>query len=213
MHRQGRAPEPQEDLPDWYAPPPSEWEPYLVDLDLAHAGRRLAARLIDHIAAAITSVMAGFVLLTLLVPDRDSDPSSAAIAAILTGVLGVFYLYEAAQLAVWGRTLGMCALKMRVAAVHSPDLPLSPARGYGRAASYFTFFLLFGVLPVLNLLSLFNALWLLWDRPHRQCLHDKMAGTIVLNDRAPERRAQQSLLILVALIAFLVIGISLVTVR
>ena len=41
-----------------------------------------------------------------------------------------------------------------------------------------------------SLFGLLNSLWLLWDKPNRQCLHDKVAGTVVVKtemDPGPAR--------------------------
>jgi RDD family len=31
-----------------------------------------------------------------------------------------------------------------------------------------------------GIFGLLDSLWLLWDKPHRQCLHDKVADTVVI---------------------------------
>ncbi|MFV2178217.1 RDD family protein [Actinomadura sp. LOL_016] len=184
--------------PEWYMPPentPAAWLPpgeTGTDLDLAGAGRRLAARLIDQaiVAAVILGVV--FTVLPLTYEENAYGENETPLAVGLSlAAFGIacFYLCEALQLVFWGRTLGKCLLKTRVAGADEPDEPLTPFRAMGRALAYPLFWSFAG--SVIGVFALVNLLWTLWDRPLRQCLHDKMARTVVLRDRHPSRRASQ----------------------
>ncbi|MFD0691435.1 RDD family protein [Actinomadura fibrosa] len=187
-------------------PPSTEWQPHLTTPDLAHPGRRLAARLIDTLTLIAMTVTPLLIVIPLAAPGGGSKVPPAAVAAAAITAFALFYLYEAVQLAIWGRTLGMCLLKMRVASATAPEDPLTPSRAFGRAASYPVFFTVIGTLPLLGLISLANSLWLLWDRPLRQCLHDKMAGTLVLNDPSGTDRPRHALLVTGTLAILLISG-------
>ncbi|MDN3293683.1 RDD family protein [Streptomyces ficellus] len=154
----------------------------------AALGRRLAARLIDTVVlgAAVGAVAVPFVAKALdhidgkiqqakqsgetvtvwLVDGTTSTYFGIALAALL--VLGV--LYEALPTAKWGRTLGkkLCGLQVRDIESHSPP-------PFGAALRRW---LVYGVLGVL-VVGVVNVLWCLFDRPWRQCWHDKVAHTFV----------------------------------
>ncbi|MFD0902818.1 RDD family protein [Actinomadura sediminis] len=189
-----------EDSPGWYQPPEGASSAWLppgdedTDLDLAGAGRRLAARIIDQVVLVMIIAGVVFSVLTLTYEENAYGENETPLAvgiSLAVFFLACLYLCEALQLAFWGRTLGKCLLKIRVAGVDAPEEPLTPFRGMGRALAYPVFWGFAG--SVIGVLALVNVLWTLWDRPLRQCLHDKMARTVVLRDRHPSRRAPQIL--------------------
>lgn len=150
---------------------------------IANPGRRLVARLIDITIMTVTvSVLA---IPFIVIADESPDGANWVIAPIVLIAFCGFYLYDPIQLALWGRTPGKRIMKLRVAPADAPDAPLTGARGFGRGMTYPLLFSVIGFFPLLGLVSLLNALWLLWDLPLRQCLHDKIAGTVVVN--APRR--------------------------
>jgi uncharacterized RDD family membrane protein YckC len=111
----------------------------------------------------------------------DDSPILVAIAVIgiITVVLGSQYVYEVEIPLRWnGQTPGKRALKIAIA-------PLEPGTRLGRgqlAGRY-------GLLLLANLLSncyigLLDPLWCLWDKPYRQCLHDKPPKTVVIKTAA-----------------------------
>jgi uncharacterized RDD family membrane protein YckC len=51
---------------------------------------------------------------------------------------------------------------------------MSKGTCWGRAAAYFGF-------NLVSVLGLLDVIWCLWDE-ERQCLHDKVASTLVVND-------------------------------
>jgi len=96
-------------------------------------------------------------------------------------------VYNTVFLAKWGATPGKMALSIRVRRAGRPG-PLTVLEALRRSALPFVLNLA-GLLPVLGLLaspaSWLDNLWLLWD-PRRQCLHDKVADTLV--EQKPARR-------------------------
>ncbi|MFI8517252.1 RDD family protein [Streptomyces sp. NPDC085481] len=175
------------------------WKPVVEDpfLSVARAqasarpagmGRRLAARLIDTVVlgAAVGAVSYPFVTAALqhiddkieaakqsgltvqvwLIDSTTSLQFGIALAALL--VLGV--LYEALPTAKWGRTLGkkVCGIEVRDIEAHEPPT-------FGAALRRWLVYSVLGLL----VLGVLNVLWCLFDRPWRQCWHDKAARTFV----------------------------------
>ncbi|MGI5482557.1 RDD family protein [Streptomyces lavendofoliae] len=175
------------------------WKPPVADPFLAVAqaqaaarpaglGRRFAARLIDTVVlgAAVGAVAVPFVSKALdhidgkieqakqsgetvtvwLVDGTTSTYFGIVLAALL--VLGV--LYEALPTAKWGRTLGKKLLGLDVRDIESHEPP-----PFGAALRRW---LVYGVLGIL-VVGVVDVLWCLFDRPWRQCWHDKAAHTFV----------------------------------
>ncbi|KAB2344072.1 RDD family protein [Actinomadura rudentiformis] len=185
------APQPGPQGPHGAQPAAPGWTPPVtpaVDGDMAQPGRRLVARLIDIPIATTVAVLLVVGLIQAVPRNADGDPPGAAIAGIFLIIFGTLYLYEGLQLALWGRTLGKRIMKLRVAPATGLWAPLGAGRGLGRAAAYPVLFMFLGVLPLIGVVNLLNTLWLLWDKPLRQCLHDKIARTVVVADATPPRR-------------------------
>src|SRR6202035_1612574 len=89
---------------------------------------------------------------------------------LATGVITV--LYESVATTRYGRTLGKRWLHIR------PVRTNGTAIGWGRSFGRSTFYWASGVMSWIGVL---DPLWCLWDG-NRQCLHDKAADTIVVND-------------------------------
>ena len=100
-------------------------------------------------------------------------------------LLGCFFFtgllmmaYETVATARYGRTRGKAWLRIR-------PLTLEGFRpGWGRAFGRVAIHWLFGWLTWLGSI---DPLFCLWD-DKRQCLHDKVAGTVVVNDPASPQR-------------------------
>ncbi|MGW0813728.1 RDD family protein [Streptomyces viridiviolaceus] len=154
----------------------------------AGLGKRLAARLIDTVVlAAVTSVAA--VPLGTKAIDHVNDKIDAAelsgetvtvwlldgtTATCLGIVLAVLLLcgvaYEALPTAKWGRTLGKRLLGLEVRDIEAHEPP-----GFGAALRRWLVYSVPGLLVV----GVVGVLWCLFDRPWRQCWHDKAARTFV----------------------------------
>ncbi|RKN39859.1 RDD family protein [Streptomyces hoynatensis] len=143
---------------------------------LASRGRRLLARIIDSFVVGIPVSLA----LWPTWGDWDTDNTDAAGVGPFvqeTVILVVYFLYEALMLSARGQTLGKMALRIRVAMLHDGAVPRG-GPGWTRAAVYS----LPQVLPCIGFVFwLVNVLNCTWDKPYRQCLHDKAARTVVVS--------------------------------
>ncbi|MFE7410377.1 RDD family protein [Streptomyces laurentii] len=179
--------------------PVTPWKPPVEDPFLAAVreqaaarpaglGRRLLARIVDgvvfgaalgavayplgraaldHIDEKIeTARQSGVTVQVWLVDSTTAAQFGIILAAFL--LLGV--VYEALPTAKWGRTLGkkLCGIQVRDIEAHEPPT-------FGAALRRW---LVYGVLGLL-VIGVVNVLWCLFDRPWRQCWHDKAAGTFV----------------------------------
>lgn len=180
-------------------PPVVPWKPPVDDpfLQAAQAqaaarpaglGKRLVARLIDSL---VLGAVVGAVALPLAARARTHvdgkieaakrtgetvtvwllDSTTAGyLGAVLGALLLVGVLYEALPTAKWGRTLGkkLCGLEVR-------DIESHDAPTFGAALRRWLVYSVLGLLVV----GVLNVLWCLFDRPWRQCWHDKAAHTFV----------------------------------
>ncbi|MGY1435981.1 RDD family protein [Streptomyces reniochalinae] len=144
----------------------------LVDLVLTLAVGAAAAfpfvgKAVDHIEAKIDAVeQAGVTRQVWLV-----DGTTGGYLGLVLGVLVVFgLLYEVLPTARWGRTLGKKLFGICVVNIE----------GYGKPgfAKSLLRWLVHGALGVL-VIGVVDVAWCLFDRPWRQCWHDKVAGTFV----------------------------------
>ncbi|MFB4197653.1 RDD family protein [Streptomyces carpaticus] len=154
----------------------------------AGLGRRLLARLLDSLLPlAAAGAMAAMVLGDARYHiQRQIDAANEAgvtreiwlidgtTGGYLAMVLGVFlvagFLFEALPTALWGRSPGKALCKLRVFDLRSQQKP-----SFGAAVLRW---FVHGVLAVAAI-GVVNVLWAVWDRPWRQCWHDKAAGTFV----------------------------------
>jgi uncharacterized RDD family membrane protein YckC len=136
---------------------------------LGGLGRRLLARIID---GALVSVVCGLVFGWLV------DWRSRSGEAVLSLAFGlVYWVYESLMLSHDGQTLGKKAVGVRVARLADGAVPV-PGEAWGRAAVY--------TLPAMLCCGLWvvaDGGWCLFDRPFRQCLHDKSVRTVVVSTR------------------------------
>jgi uncharacterized RDD family membrane protein YckC len=157
---------------------------------LANPGRRLAARALDALVllpifAAICALAIGLVAphagpMFPALPTTSNSPErmpgfvwlyiTVLGAIVATGLLMV--IYEGVATARYGRTLGKAWMGIRP--VRTSGTSLSWARSFGRVGTYF-------LASFLSWLGLLDPLWCLWDKD-QQCLHDKVADTVVIND-------------------------------
>ncbi|MEE4593945.1 RDD family protein [Streptomyces sp. DSM 41524] len=148
-------------------------EPYAGMPPLAHLGRRLVARIID---ALLIGIPVGLVV-TAVAGAYDPIEGSARSTTVTLVYVLVYFLYEGLMLTRDGQTVGKKAMKIRVAMLENGRPPVGQA-GWLRAGVY----ALPEIVPCCGFLFwLINVLWCTWDRPYRQCLHDKAAKTLVVS--------------------------------
>ncbi|MFH0244158.1 RDD family protein [Streptomyces sp. HK10] len=154
----------------------------------AGPGRRLGARAVDGV---LTAAVAAAVALPFTGPSAEHfrkqveaaeqagetrqiwlvDGTTGGYLAIVLGALLVFgLLYEVLPTARWGRTLGKKLFGVRVLGIEEQDTP-----SFGAALRRWLVYALLAPVGV----GLVNVLWCLFDRPWRQCWHDKAARTFV----------------------------------
>ncbi|MGW2279511.1 RDD family protein [Streptomyces sp. NPDC001770] len=180
-------------------PPVVPWKPPVDDpfQQMARAqsagrpaglGRRLVARVVDSVVLGALVGAAGFPLVTAAIDHMDAKIEAAKLSgrtvtvhlldSTTTGQLGgvlvaflvVGFLLEALPTAKWGRTLGKKLLGIQVRDVESQDAPT-----LGAAVRRWLVHGLLGLLVI----GVLDAAWCLFDRPWRQCWHDKAARTFV----------------------------------
>ncbi|WP_260475786.1 RDD family protein [Streptomyces sp. WAC 06725] len=104
---------------------------------------------------------------TVYLLDGTTGPYLVIVLAVLLIGGG---LYEVLPTAKWGHTLGKKLCGVRVLDIEGHDTP--------PLSSVIKRWLVYGVLGVLAV-GIVNAVWCLFDRPWRQCWHDKLARTFV----------------------------------
>jgi uncharacterized RDD family membrane protein YckC len=142
---------------------------------LAGRGARLVAAIIDWL---LLGVLTG--LLSLPFVDWNERRSldtgemdwqyKGQLAASLIGI-ALAFLYFWLMHAKSGQTIGKKLLRIRVVRTHDRAAITS-----GQAAGRSAFYTIVG--GISGCIGLINALWCLWD-DRRQCLHDKVAKTVV----------------------------------
>ncbi len=192
-------------VPAGYAPGPRPEPPvphtHTPDgMELASPGKRLGAYAIDALILGVASTVVLFLFVFVLIgggaasgvfdtaSSSDEPPPGfvlaffagyALVAAILTVLSLWYYVIRVRQV---GATPGKQLLGLRVRTFHT-DGQLTWGQVWGRyglpaLVSYFLFFAFF-----------VDVLWLLWDK-HRQTLHDKAVGTVVVDTSAPRAPEQ-----------------------
>ncbi|MFE7115679.1 RDD family protein [Streptomyces sp. NPDC057654] len=158
----------------------------------APLGRRLGARLIDTVVLGAVVAAAAVPLWAKAADHIDGKVEGAKQSGetvtvwLLDGTTGAYLgivlavlllagvVYEALPTAKWGRTLGKKLCGVRVLGIEDHDKP-----SFGAALRRW---LMYGVLGLLAV-GVLNVLWCLFDRPWRQCWHDKAAHTFVARAR------------------------------
>jgi uncharacterized RDD family membrane protein YckC len=182
-----------------------------ASLPLAPIHRRAGARLLDNALVAVF----GFALILPVVigtigldtagskTDTEGGIWNWPIIFTLFAVLSVLpFIYEAVQLSLWGRTLGKRILHLGVVQVRPAGEALTTTQAVWRAGiihvGYLIGMFFFLVLAVMvwdylaygMLLvwigALMAYLWAIWDQPLHQSLHDRFAGTLVIDERVED---------------------------
>ncbi len=189
-------PRPNTSPPDGYSVPPSAYAqpghpPPAAPggAPLADFGTRLAAYLLDRVIIGVAVLIPTLVVTVLLVlrfvdvaghtpSDRPPDLRPlvglwlATFATLLVLSTIVQYLYLVTYQSRTGQTIGKRAMRLRVvSAVDGGPMTVPAARKR---------FLVEVGGSLLGPLAYLDGLWQLWDQPHRQCLHDKWAQTVVV---------------------------------
>ena len=149
-------------------------------VQLASAGARLGARIIDWVIVSVGFViLMVFGIFTSVGVASDSDEVSGlsvgvlVAAVLLVAVVGI--LYEVTMIAVKGQTLGKMATSIKVVRADNGLVP-----GWGKSLVRWIIPMALTLIPVVGwILSLLVYLSLLWDQV-RQGWHDKAAGTLVV---------------------------------
>jgi uncharacterized RDD family membrane protein YckC len=177
------------------------------DLPLAPILRRAAARIIDNALVAVF----GFALVLPITigafgldkPGSKTEDEGGVwnwpIIFTLFCVLSVLpLLYEAVQLTMSGRTLGKRVMGLGVVQAPGGE-PLTTTQAIWRAGIVHVgyqvgvfFFLVIAVMiwdyaaygmVLVWAGALMAYLWAIWDQPLHQALHDRFAGTLVIDER------------------------------
>ncbi|MFK3729625.1 RDD family protein [Streptomyces sp. NPDC088090] len=202
------APAPAPAAPSWAQPQPQAqqsqqpvvpWKPPVEDPFLAAVreqssappaglGRRLLARVVDTLLLGAMAAGAAFPFVTSALDHIEAKIEAAERSGVTVQVwlvdgttsvqfgiaLGLFLvlgvLYEALPTAKWGRTLGkkLCGVQVRDIEAHEPP-------SFRRSLRRWFVHTFLGLLVI----GVLNVLWCVFDRPWRQCWHDKAAGTFV----------------------------------
>ena len=157
-----------------YGPTPYGNAPVAEMPPLGGLGRRFTAWFIDTLLLAVIGVPLSLIAYSGSSHDRTIRTAGAEVALALLG-----FVYWGLMLTLSrGQTVGMKVMRIRVAVLANGAVP-SGSTGWIRSA---VFWLpgIFSFLCIPALFSLLNVLWCVWDRPYRQCLHDKAAKTVVV---------------------------------
>lgn len=133
----------------------------------AAAGVPLGIKAMDHIDAKIEAAKLSGETVTVWLLDGTTSVHLGIVLAVLllTGVL-----YEVLPTVKWGRTLGKKLLGLDVRDIEGHEAP-----GFGAALRRWLVYSVPGLLVV----GVVGVLWCLFDKPWRQCWHDKAAHTFV----------------------------------
>jgi uncharacterized RDD family membrane protein YckC len=156
---------------------------------LADFGQRLAARIIDGLivgAVAMVVLIPAYIYFafavigpSVTVDGEVVDPGPEIVLPLLGFIAFVFvfslvlaYVYEVEIMFRTGQTPGKRIMKIRI-------IPVDPAQTLTRGHAVRRFLVIQGANLVPGL-SWVDGLFQLWDKPYRQCLHDKFAKTLVI---------------------------------
>ncbi|RZT81475.1 putative RDD family membrane protein YckC [Micromonospora violae] len=194
---------PPQYAPPGYAPPqfyggpprPAAPPPTLTPggQPLASFTDRLLAVLIDAavflVIGMVLAVPAVIIFMAIVLPDLIRvAPDGTAIEpdfvrdlllpmlwielAVFAISLVIGYVYYVEMMFKTGQTFGKKSMKLRI-------VPLDPTRTLDRRAAAKRYLVQQGT-GLIPGLSYLDGLWQLWDKPWQQCLHDKVAGTVVV---------------------------------
>lgn len=100
-------------------------------------------------------------------------PMFGMVALVVVLSMGITYIYHVEMMFRSGQTVGKRVMKLRV-------VPLDPAARLTRGDAVKRFLIEWGGGSFIPAFSYVDGLWQLWDKPYRQCLHDKWPRTAVV---------------------------------
>jgi uncharacterized RDD family membrane protein YckC len=161
-----------------YGGPSGAVDPLAGMPPLASLPRRLIARILDLLIIGIpVGLIMGLATDTYSTGYDTGTDGRTYLQQVI--YLLVYFVYEGLMLTTRGQTLGKMAMKIRVGMLRDGAVP-SGNPGWFRAAVYS----LAQLVPCIGFVFwLINVLFCTWDRPYRQCLHDKAAKTVVVSTR------------------------------
>jgi len=138
------------------------------DLGLASVRARLGARVLDLVFWYVGYFVTAIPVMIWI----DEGGGAAARTVLFVWLAATFSLYFPFSLWKFGSTLGKRICGVRIVRAETAERV-----GFWRAVGRETFWLVANIVPVLSLL---NPLRCCWDKPYRQCLHDKVANTMAV---------------------------------
>ncbi|ADD40006.1 RDD family protein [Stackebrandtia nassauensis] len=160
---------------------------------LAHPGQRLVARIIDIIVVLLlNAVVNGWFIyqyfdalmptVRRIMADPNADygtelPTRAYQLqyTILFIAILVWFAYEIPSTVKSGQTLGKRIMGIKAVPIYAERMR------WGLAISRWSLMMLsLACCPIGFVAALIDGLWCLYDKPFRQCLHDKNPGTMVI---------------------------------
>lgn len=175
-----------------YSEPPSEGDgrrtgwaelPAGGTVKLASPAARFGARMFDLFVLFVINMIVWFTSVDWDEVSDEVQQETPDLAALEPGVIWwvmvlIWFLYETASVALWGRTLGKRIAGIRVVNAQTGAIP-----GWGKAIGRWA---VPGIPAAQNFIWPIGALWwilcnvsLTWDRVY-QGWHDKAAGTLVI---------------------------------
>ncbi|NYH52938.1 putative RDD family membrane protein YckC [Nocardiopsis arvandica] len=182
-YQQGYHPPPRNWLPPVITDP-GQWSPAQPQVGLADPGTRFVARAIDTAALVLLwflmMLLGTFVSVALGGGEIEGGASNVFMVFAVFNFFLMPIVVEWLQVRVWGRSIGKMLLGLWVVRSDGGG-GVTAGRALVRALLYAP-----GHTNLVNWLlpwSLTNVLWSLRDKTLRQCLHDKAAGTVVVQAR------------------------------
>ena len=179
-------------------PQPVPWRPASPSgQPLAEFVDRLVAYIIDRIIIAAATLVVFLPLFFLALPwfrdlthdleranSGDDEAVGTAVGGFVLLICGLnvvlfglgaiaTYVYEVEMMFRSGQTVGKRVMKIQV-------VPLNPGVTLTRRMATKRWLVGNVATIVVPLFSYLDGLWQLWDKPFRQCLHDKFAETTVV---------------------------------
>jgi len=169
-----------------YAPPRTNValpDPEAAELEPADRGTRLGANLLDGLISGLPAIALIWGLLAFLgygLFDADAAEPSEWLLSLLSVIIagGLYLAINGHLLARYGQSVGKRVCGLRIIRQDGGPLTLWDA-----FVKRYLSILLLGQIPIAgNLVSLVDALFIF--RADRRCLHDLLAGTLVVKERS-----------------------------